>query len=1013
MCDSMSYGELGCIQRAPHMVGRGSLLQDIHAIIKSDQRALIYFTGPGGIGKTRLLEEISKSHSDSGQTWLWTGIIDLYHFHSPAELQRRIAQKLDENHQFFKEFFAEDEKLRSLSLGDSGIQDLQKEIDQIFWKEYALLSRQRRIVIGIDTAELMAFETDVVQELCHIQPVDAVIKNWIAEQLATQAQNTVLIIAGRKRSQVEAWVRGNFETTWTVKFHTIPPLTSDEVRQYMVSIAETAPEISDIHKNQDILERLTHLSEGLPIRLDLMLDLASSSGIGSLVSIFPVTGKPTTRSEIDNLLFEMLHQFATPYSEMIHYLVKARKGLDLDLLRHLVGSEWTPEQTASNFYKMQSLAFVKYRHNHDRLQLFLHDEIYDIYDRFDKASQATSSEYEPFVAYYDERLRGSDLSKEERQEYTLASLYYRFMADPREGFDRYARWGEEALQNYQGRWGDVLAQTYYSELDFQLREEILRLTNRYTRVRFASQEEDGKNPYFNDWMAGLITAEDVDRDCAVRWVNRYIARRDYEGAIQAAENIYRSSNITFAWDRISDTLYKAGLLIAWANALIFAGEQEKEITSHMEEAIALLQGQTPEDRPWQKWWRARLLGSAYNDLGYCYRTMGRYGLALDNYRRARKQFRAESIRDEEAKTLNNMAFCLALVGDIEAERFAELSIEIYQEQGQKAGVAQAQNTLGLVYTMRDHPLWALEFCNKALAGFSAPDVNDARGIGLVSIGIGIALRHRAEQWKREVCPKEEAQQKFGQARVSLERACDIFSDQVKEPVRLWEAYNQLGSLYCDWGWLLREDGELSRSAEYYEKSIQYQEQALELAKNHQLGFDITDALIDLAQVEGDFSFLEVDRQNLEAAKKHRQRAEALMSEVSESVDPVYHIKPDTYKNRIAPERGVAYRLSMGEVHLWRGVWKTRDADKVQRGSPEWRTLIEQACGEFLLSTAYYVRYWDNSLTWRHTKNYLLKLFAYPEIDSKWISDRLKNFVALYGIDLPVIDDLIAQEFGEV
>jgi hypothetical protein len=62
---------------------------------------IIYFLGPGGAGKTRLLEQVSYivGNSVEGRTTLWGGLIDLYHSetHTPIGLmdslilQRKVA----------------------------------------------------------------------------------------------------------------------------------------------------------------------------------------------------------------------------------------------------------------------------------------------------------------------------------------------------------------------------------------------------------------------------------------------------------------------------------------------------------------------------------------------------------------------------------------------------------------------------------------------------------------------------------------------------------------------------------------------------------------------------------------------------------------------------------------------------------------------------------------------------------------------------------------------------------
>jgi tetratricopeptide (TPR) repeat protein len=57
------------------------------------------------------------------------------------------------------------------------------------------------------------------------------------------------------------------------------------------------------------------------------------------------------------------------------------------------------------------------------------------------------------------------------------------------------------------------------------------------------------------------------------------------------------------------------------------------------------------------------LALARNHLGYIYRSTGRYIGAIQHYKQARSMWRTVKIEGEQANTLTNLAFALAMIGE--------------------------------------------------------------------------------------------------------------------------------------------------------------------------------------------------------------------------------------------------------------------------------------------------------------------------------------------------------------
>jgi hypothetical protein len=88
----------------------------------------------------------------------------------------------------------------------------------------------------------------------------------------------------------------------------------------------------------------------------------------------------------------------------------------------------------------------------------------------------------------------------------------------------------------------------------------------------------------------------------------------------------------------------------------------------LEQAIRTLNNTLAEEDRSLEWLRQRSLGRAYNTIGYLLRTYGHYQDAAHYYQLALPYFQASGSEDEQADTLNNLAFLLATVGERKLKR---------------------------------------------------------------------------------------------------------------------------------------------------------------------------------------------------------------------------------------------------------------------------------------------------------------------------------------------------------
>ena len=312
--------------------------------------------------------------------------------------------------------------------------------------------------------------------------------------------------------------------------------------------------------------------------------------------------------------------------------------------------------------------------------------------------------------------------------------------------------------------------------------------------------------------------------------------------------------------------------------------------------------------------------------------------------------------------------------------------------------------------------WGAEQCREALR--MCTEIGEQRGIGLAYNGLGLALRKRGDQWKHDRYTQEEAVEFFTESEAFLKQAEQIFSRQVKEPIRLWEAYNELGSLYCDWAWLEQERKHTIAALELCAKSIATQKKAL--AQAGELAFQKLDSLDDLAQVHADLSFL-----LLSSAKPgkpvvvngeettstvQRQQAESYNSQILNAIPEEFHIQPGRGFGDIQ-EPGSSYWQSLAKAWKWRGTWLFRDVEYGNLNSRDPETVLADATEFYLLSLAYAQKFWPQSYNFQRGLKALGHFWQENNRTPEWVEDQLDLFWEKYRVDLDIVREAAHDFLG--
>ncbi|MBK8988171.1 MAG: hypothetical protein IPM39_19250 [Chloroflexi bacterium] len=120
---------------------------------------------------------------------------------------------------------------------------------------------------------------------------------------------------------------------------------------------------------------------------------------------------------------------------------------------------------------------------------------------------------------------------------------------------------------------------------------------------------------------------------------------------------------------------------------------------------------------------------------------------------------------------------------------------------------------------------------------------------------------------------------------------------------MWEAYNELGSLYGDWANFCRKNQDWVQAQTNYHSSLTFQSKAVAVAQSHGLHWQLVDTYDDLAQLYAEWG-------NTKESSLQLRYGLQVISQRQE------------VSNELAPNwpSGEAYWLVLGKAHLQQGMW---------------------------------------------------------------------------------------------
>jgi tetratricopeptide (TPR) repeat protein len=951
---------------------------------------VFYITGVGGIGKTILLRQVGLHFGSpdgmeptvAGSVPVWSGLIDLYHSdtNTNSGLEDRLAKALEQGNEF-QEYRMERGTYRDQREAGLPGRDLEGErlkLAEVFAQCLNTVTARRRAVVALDTTERIRYEIDTIQELCQLESENATVQAWLLNQLK-QWRNCVVLLAGRPESELQQALLEGLRNT-SIQYHRVelPGFTEREALDYFSKEEERHPVVGELF-DPDLRRRMCEVTAGKPIRLALAIYLAEYE-LGFDKFAQKLFDDPPEQSQewIDRVLIKHVMQDKAPIARVLRYLAVARKGLNANLLHHLAG-EWSLEDCQRYLDDVSTRAFVKQRPEEERL--FLHDEMYELCDKYLLNPPDVQVLSEKVVAWYDQQIRHSK-DTEKRQIYEVESVLYRLRANPRQGYYWYAKLADEAI-----RYAEVGA-------DMQLRNELFAFLKSLSPID-QQLVHDAPN-----------LSKEIECDCASSWVKRFQVWGRFDMVNRVAQTVKAVDNF-YPSDMPNSQLSRADLDVYFAQALIYQGRVDEAIDLLKSVIAELETEQKPEELAYQNnphefaegWRRNLVLGRGHNNLGYAHWWTQRHcNLALIEYRAALPYFRASDLLEESANTTDNMGrVYTTLSRRSRAEALIEDSLALRLRLGREYRVALSINSRAIAHLVFDEPDKARQLAEEALEIFER--LESRRGVGAASIILGQALRKLGTpsmtgHYSPSVCDEF-----LRNAMTHLESAIKIYESAVNEPQRLCVGYDEIGCAYRERAALIRTGkSRPSLTKGLVQNAIEWLEKSTAEANKWNYPVFCADAHEDLAQVFFQDGNHKYSQTSLQAAE--------------DQIPDIYKLTPGIAPHDVPLEECIEeFWQILGKIELLRG-YLVYDVGASSEGQAS-RPILENAMEHFVRAYAYFERYSDQAAGLETTLKQLYARFKKCKYDDlRYMQDELLPRIAQsYSLDATSLTRFFRDTLG--
>jgi tetratricopeptide (TPR) repeat protein len=684
-------------------IGRVEELQKIEGLIKEwDTCRVLCIHGEGGVGKTRLLEEIHKQpgqHSDA--PLLVAQIIDFDDrtLHVVENIERQIMRNLSaEAFDIYSQQLHDWYKMKVADVSAEALAEKDQQVRQTVVDNFNHLSEKRRVVLLMDTLEKLE-ATNAWRRLT---------------DLILQARNALFILAGRNTKELYESLRHDFSQIKAdlIELGPLEPVSSQEYlaekqRQLRITLDKTQA------------ENLLLLTHGKPILIDLAAEWLSRN-----IPLDWVTAKSQPKNLTKAKLKKRQQDFQV---QLVAHIGQIRTQMDrLILLMARVypvdapliakALNLTNDEAEALLNQAKTYVFVKSYPSGQ--QIYLHDEMRRmirnyVWSEIDPDGERRQLDSQFAVTYLTsqvetlaQEIKQSAIQEEKADQEDTAQaeftafvkrqaleqelwavreqlLFHTLFINPAEGINLFTEIFDQATREYQYSFREILL-------------EQIRGYNRLTKREKYLKPLSPAQIYEADIREAKFLLDSGQYDKAERLLRSLLDREGLQPGQQVDTNI-QIANVVLRLGRFDESIrfFQEAVNISKSNKL-------------------------------QNW-----LVKAENGLGWAYRHTANREKAREHYETALAIARELKLKHEQALLYSNLGFIYAYIPSErqKASSFCKASLRLWEELDDKRGKGRAYSTLGCVTFMEGQLEEALPYFQQALNIFEP--VNDREWLSTV------------------------------------------------------------------------------------------------------------------------------------------------------------------------------------------------------------------------------------------------------------------------------------------
>lgn len=1019
------------------------IADEIYEQVMLAEGAHVYFIeAPAGAGKTFVARDIGTrlgSHSGYESSCVGpvclSGILDVYDpdTNSNQGIERRLIAAFKTGGEFDSYDDARgmyDAQFKG-GIAGSSLEQQRRKIELAFAQGLQEVSRERYPVIMLDTVERLESAADPTQLVFGFLDDTTLVTGWLLFQIS-QLHRGMILLFGRRADRLYHSLENTVQQANRNRPGLVPIqlhhvnlgyLTAQELDKFY---ADRVLRYSNLARTltDDLKQALSIATENNPLLLDLALLTLLESADPSAVKR-SLQGRAGMAVLEQRLLQGYMNSIKNPDRHLLlQHLALARNGLFEDLLCALEPNK--SDHLLPELRRMENLPYIKVREialetasagsvTEDvpkRRTYFLHDAMYTICDRSLFKPDEVAQESKVIAEWYDrqiahERATTHTLARASHRILNLLveSLWYRMRMNPRRGYHWYIREADLAIRNAQ------------TGLDMRLRDAMaLYLASATESQGDASQSLTSPIDSASVKKSMPELFDLFNLDSATLWIKRATVRGKGELAeqigvkfVEKARQYYLSEPDRYALP-LADYLLWYGQAVMYGYDISHAQELYAETLRIIEQAQLKAQHEgksSATDVDEFDLWRLHLIrGRTYNNMGYTHwMYLGQYHRAIHEFQQALRFFRAADLEEEIANSSDNMGRVYALLGsEFQAVQLINTGLEKRRKLGLSYREALSANSLAQAYIRFGQFEAALRTVDNALIQFHRAEQN--RGIGLGLMTRGLAYRSLAESWRETDIPLSEALRYTNLSETDLREAVRLFTNEVHEPIRTAEAYNELACCYRARYWLLAnmkapdadQETALAQARQYFRRAV-------DSARHTSYTIDELDSQQDLAVL--------LTRRELYSD------AERYLEDIRNRIPESHKIQMGQGFPKLDSEEQIdAYYKLMGQVELLTGtiefesgLRRTRQTDPAST-MPERESILKTA-RRYLLAVSYFNHFSDEQYARRHTYARIYKRFqdCDPDLVREIAQKHLPQWIKEYRLPDRLVRSLLSDVFG--